>query len=94
MPRAFFEAVLMGTDEVADGTDMSGMSLAINTFTEIGILYRRQINDHLAVAIRPKILSGTGYVEINGNELVIDDEKLAVDITGQIAGAMKLTIGD
>jgi len=83
----------MGTDAVADGTDMSGMSLAINTFTEIGILYRRQINDHLAVAIRPKILSGTGYVEINGNELVIDDEKLAVDITGQIAGAMKLTIG-
>ena len=94
MPREFFEAVLMGTDVIADGTDMSGLSLSLNTFTEIGLSFRRQITDNLAVAIRPKVLSGTGYLKVNGNELVIDNDRLSVDMTGQIAGAMKLTINE
>lgn len=98
MPRDFFDAILNGTDAVDVGTNMSGLSMSMNTFTEIALSYRRQINDKVAVAIRPKVLSGTGYMEVIGNDLSIvqtgSGKRMVADITGKIAGAMKLTIND
>jgi hypothetical protein len=97
MPKELFEIILFGTDEVAGGTDLSGTSLSINTFSEMAFTYRRQITESLAIAIRPKLLSGTGYIQFTGNQLVMTpepDPRLSVNITGESAGAMKLLMED
>ncbi|MGE4569271.1 MAG: DUF5723 family protein [Bacteroidales bacterium] len=97
MPRELFRVMLFGSDAVEGGVDVGGLGIEFSTFSEISIGYRRQITEHFAIAVRPKIFSGTGYMKITGNELVMTpepDQRLRLNLDGRVAGAMKLTIAD
>ncbi len=97
MPRELFRVMLFGSDAVEGGVDVGGLGVEFLTFSEISIGYRRQITEHFALAVRPKLFSGSGYMKITGKELVMTpepDQRLRLNVEGRMAGAMKLTIAD
>lgn len=97
MPRELFRVMLFGSDAVEGGADVGGLGIEFSTFSEISIGYRRQITEHFALAVRPKLFSGIGYMKITGKQLVMTpepDQHLQLNLDGRVAGAMKLTIED